>query len=70
LQLAEERPLVGLGGGGGQLLDRRSQRGHGFVQVVEVGQELSGQQPVLVAAAPADQASRWCWQLAREPALG
>jgi hypothetical protein len=37
------------------LLDPRRKRGDGLVQVVDVGQDLSDQQPVMVSAEPAGQ---------------
>ena len=55
---------------GDQLLDPRRERGDGLVQVVDVGQDLSDQQPVMVGAEPAGQGRPQRWQLGPEPALG
>jgi hypothetical protein len=60
-----------LGGeGGDHLLDPLAQHGDGLVQVVDVGQDLGDQQPVMVGAEPAGQGLRQCRQLGPEPALG
>ena len=56
--------------GGDDLLDPRRERGDGLVQVVDVGQDLSDQQPVMVGAEPAGQRLPQRRQLAAEPALG
>jgi hypothetical protein len=59
-----------LGEGGDHLLDPRRQGGDGLVRVVDVGQDLGDQQPVMVGAEPAGQRLPQRWQLAPEPALG
>ena len=52
------------------LLDPRRQHRDGLVQEVDVGQDLSDQQPVMVGAEAAGQGLPQRWQLAPEPALG
>jgi hypothetical protein len=59
-----------LGGGGDHLLDPRREGGDGLVQVVDVGQDLGDQQPVMVGAEPAGQGLPQRRQLGPEPALG
>jgi hypothetical protein len=44
-----------LGEGGDHLLDPLAQQGNGLVQVVDVGQDLGDQQPVMVGPEPAGQ---------------
>jgi hypothetical protein len=55
---------------GDHLLDPRRKRGDGLVQVVDVGQDLGDQQPVMVGPEPTGQGLPQRWQLGPEPALG
>ena len=48
----------------------RRERGDGLVQVVDVGQHLRDQQPVMVGANRPSRASRSAGSLAAQPALG
>jgi len=52
------------------LADPRRERGDRLVQVVDVGQDLGDQQPVMVGAEAAGQGLPQRWQLGPEPALG
>jgi hypothetical protein len=54
---------------GDHLADPRRQHRDRLVQVVDVGQELSDQQPVMVGAEPAGQRRPQRRQLGPEPAL-
>jgi len=49
----QQRHLLGVGSD--QLLDPRREGGDGLVQVVDVGQDLGDQQPVMVGPEPAGQ---------------
>ena len=49
----QQRHLLGVRSD--QLLDPRREGGDGLVQVVDVGQDLGDQQPVMVGAEPAGQ---------------
>ena len=64
----QQRHLLGVRGD--QLLDPRREQSDGLVQVVDVGQELGDQQPVVVGAEPAGQRRPQRRQLGPEPALG
>jgi hypothetical protein len=64
----QQRHLLGVRGD--QLLDPRREQSDGLVQVVDVGQELGDQQPVVVGAEPAGQRRPQRRELAPEPALG
>jgi hypothetical protein len=59
-----------LGDRGEHLLDPRRQHRDRLVQIVDVGQDLSDQQPVMVGAEPAGQRLPQRRQLGPEPALG
>jgi hypothetical protein len=61
----QQRHLLGVGGD--HLLDPRREGGDGLVQVVDVGQDLGDQQPMLVGAEPAGQRLPQRWQLGPEP---
>jgi hypothetical protein len=52
---------------GDQLLDPRRQHRDGLVQVLDVGQDLSDQQPVMVGAEPAGQCLPQRRELGPEP---
>ena len=52
------------------LLDPCREGGDGLVQVVDVGQDLGDQQPVMVGPEPAGQGLPQRRQLGPEPALG
>jgi hypothetical protein len=59
-----------LGEGSDHLLDPRRQHRDGLVQVVDVGQDLGDQQPVMIGAEPAGQGLPQRRQLGPQPALG